>query len=178
MNQNWSESFPDQFYINGSSLHRLPCIENFDEFVALSNKYRNIFRSNFQHNDPFSYDESFSFLKNLIKDNSRVWYAISFEEEWIGQFGVKYLGKQKILLDNAVRFSSKGGQSIFKDINHLLIEHIKTYLPDHNILIIVKKSNSHVMQLHEGFSFKECKKDFYEQFFIDSSSFALKMLKK
>ena len=116
MNQNWSVSFPDKFDLSGSSLHKLPFIKNFDQFVTLANKFRNIFRNNFIYNESLSYDESYSFLKNLNKDHSRVWYAESFEGEWIGHFGVKSIGKKNILLDNALRFSPKGGKSFLGGI--------------------------------------------------------------
>ena len=106
MKNNWSSSFPESFYVNESLLHKIPNINDFDQFVFLANKFRNIFRNNFVYNSPLSYEESYSFFSNLNKDNSRVWYAISYKEEWVGHFGVKDLGNKNILLDNALRFSS------------------------------------------------------------------------
>ena len=76
MENGWSSSFPESFYVNESSLHKIPNINDFDQFVYLANKYRNIFRNNFVYNAPLSYEESYSFFSNLNKDNSRV--SLSF----------------------------------------------------------------------------------------------------
>jgi len=178
MKNNWSSSFPESFYVNESLLHKIPNINDFDQFVFLANKFRNIFRNNFVYNPPLSYEESYSFFSNLNKDNSRVWYAISYKEEWVGHFGVRDLGNKNILLDNALRFSSKGGKSLFKDINHALIKHIRRYLPDYKILIIVKKSNTLSLKLHEDMDFKDCSESYYKKLSIDSLDYSIMILEK
>jgi len=176
MEKNWSSCFPQSFYVNESLLHKIPNIEDFEKFVFLANKYRNIFRNNFVYSAPLSYDESYSFLVNLHKDNSRIWYAISYKEEWIGHFGVRHLGNKNILLDNAIRFSSNGGKTLFKDINHALIERIRNNLYDYNILIIIKKSNTLSLKLHEEMDFKDCSKAYYEDLSIESCDFSVMIL--
>lgn len=176
MKGNWASSFFENFDVDEAQLHRLPNIDDYDKFVQLANKYRNIFRDNFSYSEPLSYQESYSFLNNLGEDNSRVWYGVSFKKEWIGQFGVRNLGDNNLCLDNALRFSAKGGKDLFKAINRVLINHIRQYLPDYNILIIVKKSNKLALKLHSGFGFKDCSERFCKRLAMDPLLFSVMIL--
>ena len=176
MEHNWSASFSEIFYVNESSLHKLPNINNFDQFVFLANKYRNIFRNNFLNNARVSYEDSDSFFSNLGQDKSRILYAISYKDEWIGHFGLRFLGNKNIMLDNAIRFSPKGGRTLFKDINFELIRHLRSYLPDYNTLIIVKKGNTPALKLHQGMGFKDCSQGYYDDLSIDSLNFSIMLL--
>ena len=179
MNKHWSSSFPKSFEVNESSLHQIPNINNFDQFVFLANKFRNLFRNNFSYNIPLSYEESYSFLISLNKDSSRIWYAISCKEKWIGHFGVKYLGDKNILLDNALRFSPEGGKPLFTDIKNSLIRHIRLHLPECNILIIIKKSNTLSHNLHADVDFKDCSEiSLYKKLELDPEYFSIMILEK
>ena len=179
MQNHWSSSFPKNFEINESSLYQIPHIDNFDQFVFLANKFRNLFRNNFSYNEPFSYEESYSFLSALNKDSSRVWYAISFQEEWIGHFGVKFLGDKNILLDNALRFSPKGGKPLFTDIKNVLISHIRLNLPDYNILIVIKKSNTLSLNFHADVDFQDYPEvSLYKKLDLDPAHFSIMILEK
>ena len=179
MQNHWSSSFPKNLEINESSLYQIPYIDNFDQFVFLANKFRNLFRNNFSYNEPFSYEESYSFLSALNKDSSRVWYAISFQEEWIGHFGVKFLGDKNILLDNALRFSPKGGKPLFTDIKNALISHIRLNLPDYNILIVIKKSNTLSLNFHADVDFQDYSEvSLYKKLDLDPAHFSIMILEK
>ena len=179
MQNHWSSSFPKNLEINESSLYQIPHIDNFDQFVFLANKFRNLFRNNFSYNEPFSYEESYSFLSALNKDSSRVWYAISFQEEWIGHFGVKFLGDKNILLDNALRFSPKGGKPLFTDIKNALISHIRLNLPDYNILIVIKKSNTLSLNFHADVDFQDYPEvSLYKKLDLDPAHFSIMILEK
>jgi hypothetical protein len=178
MESNWTSSFPESFYVNDSLLQKIPNIKNFDQFVFLANKYRNIFQNNYVYKGHLSYEKSYDSFFNLKKDNSRVMYAISYNEEWIGHFGLKNVGDKNILLDHALRFSAKGGKSLFKDINKALIELIGKYLPDYNILIIVKKSNKLAFNLHANMNFKDCSKIQYKKLSIDHENYSVMILEK
>lgn len=177
MNKTIFADFPDSFNVNTASLHKVPKIKNFEDFVFLANKYRNIFRNNFLTKDYISYEQSHLFFTNLNKDYSRILYAICFEEKWVGHFGLRNLGNKNIMLDNALRFSAQGGSSLFKDINHALIKSIKFYLPNHNILIIVKKDNINALQLHEDMNFNDCSQYYYDNLSIDSKNYSIMILK-
>jgi hypothetical protein len=177
MKDNWTNSFFDSFIINESSLHKLPNIRNFDEFVILANKFRNIFRNNFLNTSKVSLEQSNFFFKNLDLDASRILYAISYNQEWIGHFGLRKFKSKNIMLDNAVRFSPKGGKSLFRDINLALINHIQSFLPEHNILIMIKKGNASAFKLHTGLGFEECSQKNYNEFCVDSTEFSLMIIK-
>ena len=179
MQNHWSSSFPQNFDVNESSLYQIPNINNFDQFVFLANKFRNLFRNNFSYNTPISYEESYSFLSALNKDTSRIWYAISYKEKWIGHFGVKYLGDKNILLDNALRFSPKGGKPLFTDIKNALISHIRLHLPDYNILIVIKKSNTLSLNFHADVDFKNYSEiSLYNKLELDPTHFSIMILEK
>jgi hypothetical protein len=173
MNINWSSSFPESFLVNGCLLSRLPNIKNFERFVFLANKYRNIFRNNFLNNAQIPLEDSKIFFSNLDKDNSRILYGISYNEEWIGHFGLKLLGNKDIMLDNAIRFSAKGGKKLFRDINLELIKQVKINLVDYDIFIIIKKGNTTALNLHIGLGFTDCNKDYYDMYSIDAKGYSL-----
>ena len=178
MESNWTSSFPEYFYVNDSLLQKIPNINNFDQFVFLANKYRNIFQNNYVYKEHLPYEKSYSSFFNLNKDNSRVMYAISYNEEWIGHFGLRNVGDKNILLDHALRFSPKGGKSLFKEINHSLIEQIRKYLPDYDILIIVKKSNKLALNLQANMNFKDCSEIYYKKLLIDYVNYSVMILEK
>ena len=168
--------FPKEYKIEEVRLQKLPEINDLEGFIKLSNKFRNIFRNNFVNNSIIPYEESHNFFSNLKLDNSRVLYAISLHNEWIGHFGARDYGNKYIVLDNAMRFSPLGGKDLFKKVNLSIINFINQYLDDHKILIVIEHNNTSALKLHEDLDFKECSKILYKKLSIDPSKYYLRVL--
>ena len=154
----------------------LPFIKDFDNFVFLANKYRNIFRNNFLNTSKIELHESMIFFKSLDNDKSRLLYAISWNDIWIGHFGLRIMGSKIVLLDNAIRFSAKGGKLAFNHINNLLIDLVQKLLPDYKIIIILSRSNKAALKLHSDHEFIDCDEDVYTAFDIDISRYLIQSL--
>jgi len=178
MSQTTFSQFPIKYNIGEVKLQRLPDVEGLDSFIKLANKFRNIFRNNFLNKNYVSHKESVKFFKNLNSDNSRILYAISYNQTWIGHFGARYLDDKNIMLDNAVRFSPEGGKELFKKINLSIINLIRKHHPTNDILIIVDRKNVLSLKLHGELDYRECSKELYENLSINSENYILKVLTK
>lgn len=168
----------EEFFLGDIILRKVPLIDHFEDFVYLANKYRNLFRNNFQDNSLIPYKESLSFFLNLELDSSRVLYAISMKDEWIGHFGFRILDNSSVLLDNALRFSNNGGKDLFQKINLLFIDFIFKSDPDIKIAIILERKNTNALNLHKNINFRELSDVEHQKLGVDYKKFSLQNLSK
>ena len=167
-----------EFHIEDAVLKKLPKIDKFEDFVKLANKYRNVFRNNFQNDSFVPYEESLTFFSNLDSDPSRALYAISIKNDWIGHFGLKLFDSKTVLLDNALRFSNKGSKDLFRKINLFFIDFILNFDSSLRIAIIIERNNLMARRLQKGLNVIEGSLEEYQNLGVDLKRFSLQFYSK
>lgn len=134
--------------------------ENKKEFAASLNYFRNFFRSNF--GDPsyvtLSSTDTYLSAYDALNDE-RMMFVITNDDLLVGQYGLKNLGKNRILLDNAVRFSANGPRDLFKIVSVLLIKQLLLIDDNTKIMTAIKGTNIHANAMHSYGKFRPLEKN-------------------
>jgi hypothetical protein len=152
------KNYPTKIFINRDVFclqHNL--IKNKKEHIEKLKQFRNLFNYFFVDTKKTTTDMTSKFLNNISNNNNHLMYCIFYKKKLIGQYGMKYSGKKRISLDNAIRFSSLGGKKIFNIIEKKLLNLIVKNNFGYNIIIMVNKKNLAAINMHKKFKFKDAK---------------------
>ena len=86
-------------------------------------------------------------------------FVITTDDLLVGQYGLKNLGKNRILLDNAVRFSANGPRDLFKIVSVLLIKQLLLIDDNTKIMAAIKGTNIHSNAMHSYGKFRPLEKN-------------------
>lgn len=151
-------NYPKKIFIKNNVFcvqHNL--IENKKDHIKKLKKFRNLFNNFFVDTKKTTYLRTSNYLKKIENNKDHLMYCIFYKKELIGQYGLKHLGKKRIELDNAIRFSTLGGRKLFDIIQKKMFRLIRKNNKGFNILIVVKKNNLSALKLHKKFKFKNAK---------------------
>ena len=140
---------PDRLEISDCTLVSLSQIEDLQGYIKKLNRARNFFRHNFGDSKISSLDNTQFYVEKVIENSqSQKLYGIYLDSILIGQYGLRACDMNYILLDNAIRFESKGPRDIFHQTSVLLIQMLLDINPGTKILIAIKAGNIHAKRLH------------------------------
>ena len=132
-------------------------IKNKKEHIDKLKKYRNLFNFFCVDTKKTTTKMTKKFLDNISKNKNHLMYCIFYKKKLIGQYGIKYSGKKRIFLDNALRFSALGGKKIFSIIEKKLLNLAVKNNFGYFVLITVNKKNLSAVNMHKKFKFKDAR---------------------
>lgn len=132
---------------------------NKKEFAASLNYFRNFFRSHFGDPGHVTLPSTDTYLSAYDDLNDeRIMYVITVDDLLVGQYGLKNLGNNRILLDNAVRFAAHGPRDLFKLISVLLIKQLLLIDDRTKIVTAIKETNTLANSMHGYAKFRPLEK--------------------
>lgn len=152
------KKYPKKFFVRPNVFciqHNL--IKNKQDHVKKLKKFRNLFNYFFVDTKKTTLSMTSKYLEKVSKNKGNLMYCIFYKRKLIGQYGIEYLGKKRISLDNAIRFSPLGGKELFNLIEKKLLNLIINNNLGYYILIIVNKNNFLSVNMHNKFNFKNAK---------------------
>jgi len=142
--------FPSSIYISACRLIVYRDIDDKDSFIDAHVRTRNLFSDNFGDSSSVTPDSTRKFLSQFNADNdSRILYGVYYRETLIGQYGLKLLQPNAVLLDNAMRFMAIGPRGIFFDIGKWMVSHVISTYRNTRIYISVAEDNTDAMKIHQ-----------------------------
>lgn len=167
------ENFPlkrdfGRFEITDVVLYR-----DIDRLITLANKYRNLFRHNFLSSEVCSVEQTKQYFESYRHNrDTKIMYAVSVSSELVAHYGLKRFSADHVLLDNAMRFTTKGGRELLAIVQNELITLVRSLIsPDVSICLVVKKNNFSALRLHNQYNLQEFGDDEYGIFELDRSRF-------
>ena len=150
--------YPKKIFINRNVFclqHHL--IKNKKEHINKLKTFRNLFNYFCVDTKKTTFSMTSKYLKQISKNKNHLMYCIFYKNKLIGEYGLKYLGKKRISLDAALRFSTLGGKNLFNLIQKTFFKLILKNNQGFYILIIVNKNNFVAINMHKKFNFKNAK---------------------
>ena len=142
----------------------LICISVFDDKDLLVDKicnFRNLFKDNFNDNSVTSREGTINYVSTIINNQrDRKMYVIMMNSEIIGHYCLKHCGNNRVLLDNAVRFSSSGPRNIFSTVSKILVQELLKKFSSPVIFTAIKNENIAAKKIHNYGAFIKNKEKF------------------
>jgi 2-polyprenyl-3-methyl-5-hydroxy-6-metoxy-1,4-benzoquinol methylase len=131
---------------------RLICSSLFADKNTLIDKiynFRNLFKDNFNDNSVTSREGTINYVLTINNNQSdRKMYVILINNEIIGHYCLKHCDNNRVLLDNAVRFSSSGPRNIFSTISQVLVNELLKNFTTPVIFTAIKNENIAAKKIH------------------------------
>ena len=149
------EKLPEEFRLADVVLCNFRNFTNREILVEKLVWYRNMFRHNFLNTNRVTTESTEKYIHDVVNNTKmRVMYAVTLENTLIGVYGMKEFSGNRFLLDNAMRFSRKGGKSLFSDIGKCLISSLYEIEGHSLVFTAIKNGNKLATGLHSYGTFR------------------------
>jgi len=130
----------------------LICVSVFhdkDQLIDKIYNFRNLFKDNFNDNSVTSREGTINYVSTIINNQSdRKMYVIMINSKIIGHYCLKHCHNNRVLLDNAVRFSSFGPRNIFSTVSKVLVQELLKNFSSPIIFTAIKNGNIAANKIH------------------------------
>lgn len=135
--------------INNSLINNMSMIT---QLTKWRNRSMRFFKSQFNATE----ESTQNWLKNIqLPSNDRILFLVSFENKFVGHYGLCNITNNSAELDNALRGERGGPSDLFKWVEHTIIRFAFDELKVNKISAMVLSLNFLALRMHKDLGFKE-----------------------